>query len=281
MIVKFSKNYEKKNNNFIFTEEELNNSFLSIFTRKKTVINFNFLDSCILNKDNNNYTHQPSKCHIDLYEIDISDYLFEELNLIKFLSIEEIQIVNKLTDEKWRNDAIISLGIRRIIISSYLGVPPSQVIYYNNKFGKPFIKNINPKNFSFNVSHSKDKLVVIIGNGCDVGVDIQYVDRYIPILNLARRYFSKQDYKYISSLSRENAIEVFFQLWTSKEAYVKAIGTGFNIPIQSIKFPHLPFQFYEEKKMCGKFYFRISFKISNNYSKSLVISPQSKFDPLR
>ena len=53
--------------------------------------------------------------------------------------------------------------------------------------------------------------------------------------NIAERFFSKQEFQFIQSLTEEEKIPVFFHLWTVKEAYLKATGEGLGGGLDSIE----------------------------------------------
>lgn len=54
-------------------------------------------------------------------------------------------------------------------------------------------------------------------------------------LNVAKRCFCEGEYKYIINGDLENEIKRFFQIWTMKEAYLKATGTGISVPMNSFE----------------------------------------------
>lgn len=91
-----------------------------------------------------------------------------------------------------------------------------------NNYGKPYLANSSLK---FSVSHSEDYIVGAFGYN-DVGIDIEKIEdrNYMAI---ARRFYNSAE---IDSVVN-NEIELFYQLWTMKEAYSKLKGINLNIRI--------------------------------------------------
>lgn len=66
----------------------------------------------------------------------------------------------------------------------------------------------------------------------DVGVDVEFAGRRFDLEDLARGCFSSLEQESMRALSPEGRIARFFDLWTAKEAYIKALGGGVSIPLQ-------------------------------------------------
>lgn len=101
-----------------------------------------------------------------------------------------------------------------------------EIIINRNKFGKPFIKDLT--DFHFNISHSGE-WVVCATNNKEVGIDVERIKNID--LNIAKRHFSEFEYK--SLMKQRNKIDYFYELWTLKESYIKYIGTGLQLPLNS------------------------------------------------
>lgn len=101
-----------------------------------------------------------------------------------------------------------------------------QIIY--NEYGKPYIKE---NKFYFNKSHAKNLCALIIDDK-ECGIDIEQIRKYNE--KMANKILSNEEIKYINS---KNKKDYFFTLiWTLKESYLKALGTGINVPLKNISF---------------------------------------------
>ena len=106
----------------------------------------------------------------------------------------------------------------------------NKTIEFNvNGYGKPFLKG--NYGLHFNVSHSEDWIVCAIDNE-PVGIDIEKV-RPVNLLEIAAQLFSDEEYKTLIVKSPEDRQRFFFDLWTLKESYIKAVGAGLSIPLKS------------------------------------------------
>ena len=83
---------------------------------------------------------------------------------------------------------------------------------------KPFIKNAP----YFNISHSGDIIICAISKNYEIGIDIEKI-KPIKIENF-KSILSKEDLKFIKN--QKDHSKAFFEIWTKKEAILKAIGTG-------------------------------------------------------
>ena len=84
------------------------------------------------------------------------------------------------------------------------------------------------KDLYVNLSHSGGYAVCAVHNK-DVGIDIQHLRECD--MNLAKRFFTAEETEYINCSADKN--NAFFEVWTKKESFVKAIGTGLTIPLNS------------------------------------------------
>jgi 4'-phosphopantetheinyl transferase len=140
----------------------------------------------------------------------------------------------KLHFEKHQFRYIFAHGVLRTILSGYVGVRPNTIRFSANSFGKPYIDmpESDPR-ISFNMSHAEDLTIVAVMLAQAVGVDVESV-RPIPELdNIARDYFSDAERALLQSSPAGLKEQTFCLCWTRKEAYVKAVGKGLSIPLNS------------------------------------------------
>ena len=97
---------------------------------------------------------------------------------------------------------------------------PLPFSYEYGELGKPQIVNFPKK---FNLSHSGDYVVCGVGDG-EVGVDIQ---KWVPYKErTAERFFARKEWKLLEELPESQRTELFYRLWSRKEAYGKYTGQG-------------------------------------------------------
>lgn len=117
--------------------------------------------------------------------------------------------------------------LRRALLSK--GVPEEDHELDYNEYGKPFLKK--DCGWHFNISHCR-KLAACAVAQSPIGVDVEKI-RHFPELVL-KRCFTEREAELIKNSS--NSDLTFFQLWTLKEAYVKAIGRGLSYPLRDAEF---------------------------------------------
>ena len=75
----------------------------------------------------------------------------------------------------------------------------------------------------FNVSHSGEFVFMGFAYEKRIGVDIEKINLSFQYQCISDKFLSKKE---IEDINKSKNIEKFYNLWTAKEAYVKAIGIG-------------------------------------------------------
>ncbi|MFM1800735.1 MAG: hypothetical protein RJA81_87 [Planctomycetota bacterium] len=115
---------------------------------------------------------------------------------------------------------------RQLLSRVYPEIQPSEWKFESDSHGKPFIQNVLTSPLHFNITHTQGLVAVVISRRGPVGIDAESIDRPIDHLGLASRFFSKREFDTLESVSETDRAELFYRIWTLKEAYVKAIGKG-------------------------------------------------------
>jgi 4'-phosphopantetheinyl transferase len=136
------------------------------------------------------------------------------------LSSDEIARANRYYHERDRRRFIVARGRLRQLLGEYVGREPEHITFHYSERGKPSI----PSCLQFNVSHSGETACFGFGRETRVGVDVERVREITETLALTKRFFCAKEHELVSRHPEKE--RVFFQLWTAKEAYLKAIGTG-------------------------------------------------------
>ncbi len=138
---------------------------------------------------------------------------------------ERRQKVNSLTVREKKN-ASLAAGVILPLALKECGIAGT-VSIEQSMWEKPRL--ILPKGVFFNLSHSGEWTVLALSDS-EVGVDIQQVK---PVdMRLAKRFFGEEEVKKLQDAG-DNAERLFYRFWTVKEAYLKALGTGLNRPLNS------------------------------------------------
>ncbi|MCL2367029.1 MAG: 4'-phosphopantetheinyl transferase superfamily protein [Oscillospiraceae bacterium] len=96
--------------------------------------------------------------------------------------------------------------------------------------GKPYLKDCP---IHFNISHAADFVVCAVSEQA-IGVDIEQIKE--TDLSLAKRFFCQCEYEDLIAQHADDRLDYFFSLWTLKESYMKWLGSGMAIPLDSFFF---------------------------------------------
>jgi 4'-phosphopantetheinyl transferase len=91
--------------------------------------------------------------------------------------------------------------------------------------GKPFLIDQGACRASFSLSHTNGMVACAVTADADVGVDVEYVDRVVDMPAIAARFFAPAEAAHLARLNAAAQRDRFFDLWTLKEALVKALGS--------------------------------------------------------
>lgn len=158
--------------------------------------------------------------HLWLYDLDRHHGDFA------LLSAAERSRAARLVQTRARAQYVAAQALLRATLSHYLGEPPEQLSFQRGPHGKPFLDPVQGKDLRFNLSHSGTWLLLAVARSREVGVDLE-VHRPVQELALARRFFCAGEVERLQQIDdAAHRRTRFFDLWTAKEALVKAIGTG-------------------------------------------------------
>jgi len=147
--------------------------------------------------------------------------------LTDFLSPDELSRAGGFHADRDRRRFIIGRGALRSVLSRYLGVPPAALEFRYGPHGKPAL-SLEPgkRDLRFSVSHCRDRALYAVAQSRDVGIDVECVRADIPAEAIAARFFSAHETAGLRTLPPADRPRAFFRLWTRKEAFLKAQGTG-------------------------------------------------------
>ncbi len=152
-----------------------------------------------------------------------------------FLSQDEKERADRLKFQTDRNNFLLARGHLRSLLSAYLYKEPKEFELCYGSYGKPYIsKDSNPDNISFNLSHSRGTSFYALTKEREIGIDIEYLRPVSRAQKIIDRFFSEEERAYYHNQPSGKKLETFFMLWCRREAYTKALGTGFNLPESKI-----------------------------------------------
>ena len=154
--------------------------------------------------------------------------------LLSELDSSEIKMLPKQGEKNFELSLIGKILTKRIVSSETL-TPKKNVLIGKTKLGKPVIKKPSNSNLDISISHSGNYLVIGIFNSGKIGVDIELLKDID--FRVFRNCLSAGEEIYINSGKKmKQKLENFYEIWTIKEAYLKALGIGLQKPLPITQF---------------------------------------------
>lgn len=164
-----------------------------------------------------------------LYFLPIDETMDQETFniLLSFISKEKQDQVNRFQFDIDKKLSLYTELLVRIIACQTLGIKNEEIIFEKGEYGKPYIRDYT--NFHYNVSHTRNAIVVVVSDK-SIGVDIEKIKT--ADMQIANRFFTTSEQEYIKEFSSKED-KRFYEVWTKKEAYIKFIGKGLSMPLNS------------------------------------------------
>ena len=148
-------------------------------------------------------------------------------NFSTTLSPEEKERAQRFKFDKHRNRFIAGRGALREILGHYLQANPADLRFSYSANGKPALaEEFVVAGIHFNLAHSDDLALVAVTRIGQIGVDVECVRPIKNVEDLVARFFSPRENDLFQKLPVDERPVAFFNLWTRKEALLKATGEG-------------------------------------------------------
>ena len=166
--------------------------------------------------------------------------------LARTLSKDEQLKAKRFYFQKDRTRFVVTHGILRKILGRYLNIEAKRLKFSYGSHGKPAIGGLTDgHSLCFNMSHSHGLALFAFTWSRRVGVDVECVRPMPDAEEIAQRFFSPQENAVFRTVPASKKLEAFFNCWTRKEAFLKAIGDGLSRSLDSFEvslFPGEPAQ---------------------------------------
>lgn len=149
----------------------------------------------------------------------------------EILSFRELNRAKRFRKQADKDRYIQNHVILRRILCLYLEIAPAAVKYATSPIGKPSLVEIQNQNrITFNMSHSGNLLLIAITSNRQIGIDVELVKPISDMAQMVQLYFSQSENSVFSALHEHERTHAFYSVWTRKEAYLKLIGEGLQLP---------------------------------------------------
>lgn len=178
---------------------------------------------------------------VDIWQVDLTG----EKNGIEhcrgLLARDEIERAERFYFEKHRRRFTVGRGALRQILGRYLDHAPQKLVFAYGEKGKPELAGgLEESGIQFNFSNSDEAALLAVTQRLTVGVDIELINPEFATREIAERFFSAGEVQCLRALPAGLQAEAFFSCWTRKEAYIKALGEGLSVPLDSFEVAFAP-----------------------------------------
>jgi 4'-phosphopantetheinyl transferase len=168
----------------------------------------------------------PGEAHLWFFNLELFPPIND--NWERLLSEEEITRSKRYIADRDRKRFVARRGILRQLLGRYLGVDPVEVNYQTDVNGKLSLPSCP---LSFNLSTCENRVAYVFTLEKDIGVDIEQVHPLPELPLLIKSWFSAEEQGEMAALPSRLQVEAFYHVWTQKEAFIKARGTGLGQPV--------------------------------------------------
>ena len=214
---------------------------------------------------------QEGEVHLWRVGLDVSDPALCRLR--GMLSEEEMQRSERFRFPVLQRRFAAGRGALRAILAGYLSMEPERLKFGYTAYGKPFL--LNSPAIQFNLSHSGGLMVAAVCRHWPIGVDIEKEDRRLHPLEIAERYFCDREREEIAKADTSARHRVFFELWTAKEAVLKATSLGLALELSKLEVALTPLRVVtleDEAKAHGASWHLVGFRPGEDYCGALAVA---------
>jgi 4'-phosphopantetheinyl transferase len=156
---------------------------------------------------------------------------------LSLLSSDERARYERFRQDDDRREFAAAHALLRTTLSEFDGISPRAWRFDAGPHGKPALAGgQSDLALSFNLSHTRGLVACAVALGADVGLDVERVTRAADWRAIALRHFSPAEVAQIDGVADTGRATRFFELWTLKEAYAKALGVGLSQSLDASSF---------------------------------------------
>jgi 4'-phosphopantetheinyl transferase len=151
------------------------------------------------------------------------------------LSFEERARADRFAFDRDRRDFIAAHALLRGALSYHGGLTPDVWSFASEATGKPYL--VGHSELQFNIAHTRGLVACALSITGPVGIDVESIDIERDIESVWENNFASSEITELKACEEGGIRQArFTELWTLKEAYLKALGTGLGQPLDEIAF---------------------------------------------
>ncbi len=178
------------------------------------------------------------KNQVLVWTIDLDRSPAEVVRCQHFLTPSEISRANRFLDLQQKQRFIVARTTLRKILSYYFGNDVALLDLHYGPAGKPYLNHKSGLNF--NLSYSQNMAMIALSTHREVGIDIEAIELVNNPDSIAELVCSPSEIAHLTSSTISEKQMIFTKVWVRKEAYIKALGTGFSRSTQTFSVSSAP-----------------------------------------
>jgi Phosphopantetheinyl transferase len=202
------------------------------------------------------------------------------------LADDERERAARFRFEKHQRRFILARAGLRRLLGDFLGIDSRTLQFNYAAHGKPALQMpALPFPLHFNLSHSGELALVAVSRQGPIGVDVEWIRSVKDADDLVARFFSNRENALFQKLPPVHKPEAFFNLWTRKEALLKATGEGITGGLNRVEVSFLPGEPAELREINGSAEAACNWKLftlapAQGWTGAVAISFDSTASPL-
>ncbi|HEX8190448.1 MAG TPA: 4'-phosphopantetheinyl transferase superfamily protein [Pyrinomonadaceae bacterium] len=152
------------------------------------------------------------------------------------LTPDERDACDRFLFDKDRHQYLFAHAMLRGVLSRYAPVRCADWRFAALEYGKPRVALPLDPPLHFNLTHTEGLVACVVAREPAVGVDAEHLGRGGSLMEIARHSFAPAEVALLEGAPPDARREIFFDIWTLKEAYVKARGMGLSLPLRDFAF---------------------------------------------
>jgi 4'-phosphopantetheinyl transferase len=157
---------------------------------------------------------------------------------VEQLSVEERERHDRFVFARDRRDFAVAHALLRRSLSAQGNRAPHEWTFATGARGKPTLalEDGSRTPLVFNLAHTDGLVACAVSRDVDLGIDVEAIDRRLNAKELATRFFAPAEAAALEQCPDAESHTRFVEIWTLKEAFVKALGEGLSCPLDAFTF---------------------------------------------
>jgi 4'-phosphopantetheinyl transferase len=188
--------------------------------------------ACTSNRASPPMTRPPSdnEVHLLVLRLDEARFVDDDISAddVAVLATDERHRAAEIATPRGRHQYTVCRIALRRMVALCTDVAPADVRFDFTPLGKPLLAD-RSRRLAISVSHSGDVGLIAVAGAARLGVDVQRVDPGIDAVGLAQTAFAPEEIAELRLFDGASRTELFYRLWTHREAVAKALGVGLRV----------------------------------------------------